>query len=95
VRVDRDGDGCINTWEPDEGERAAGSLDCSEGSVPWSQLPPNEDCDDNDAAVCFSPELCDDGIDNDCDGGVDERDSQGCAPSDDDSADDDSAADAR
>jgi len=51
------------------------------------------DCDDGDAAVHpEASEDCDDGVDNDCDGRIDDEDSD-CVVGDDDSADDDTADD--
>ena len=51
------------------------------------------DCDDSDATVHPSvPEDCEDGIDNDCDGRIDDEDSD-CVEGDDDSADDDDSVD--
>jgi hypothetical protein len=89
--ADRDGDGCTSSLEPEEGGWLPDSIECADGYVPWSQLPPNGDCDDADATVCLPAEVCGDGIDNDCDGYLDEEDPEGCAEPDDDSDDDDSA----
>jgi len=48
------------------------------------------DCDDHDlAAFPGAGEICEDGSDNDCDGLVDEEDTDDCDPGDDDTGDDD------
>jgi len=48
------------------------------------------DCDDTDPSVNpDAEEVCDDGIDNDCNGLTDHEDAEACPPADDDDSDDD------
>ncbi len=79
--ADDDGDGQVDegpvAWAPDRdgdghGSASAASLwpDC--GTIPASSVPDASDCDDQDPGVGPGrPELCD-GVDQDCDGLVDE-----------------------
>jgi hypothetical protein len=61
---DSDGDGY--------GNAAISTQDCS---APVGYVADNTDCDDGDAAINpAATEVCDDGIDNDCDGDIDSSD---------------------
>ena len=101
--VDEDDAVDAGTWYADSdgdtyGDPAASTLACAH---PQDHVADDTDCDDTDASVNPSAvEICDDGIDNDCDGLVDLDDEDDCEDvaddDDDDSAgddDDDSAGD--
>jgi hypothetical protein len=63
--TDRDGDGCADWSNPEFSVSTSGF--CPAGSYQGDELPPNEDCDDDDPTICIPPEDCSGSVDKDCD----------------------------
>jgi streptogramin lyase len=77
--VSRGDSGGVDASGPDTGVACA-DLDSDGHIVQRAECPGGDDCDDSNPAVHGGqPELCGDGIDNDCDGETDEADC-GCVP---------------
>jgi len=85
-QVDEEGaTGCTTYYLDSDGDGYGSSHDfgvclCSPGAPPWHDhtSPLSNDCDDSDPAINpMALEICD-GLDNDCDGQVDEEGATGC-----------------
>jgi len=90
----------VATYELDGGDFGTPGManpECCEdadGDAYWDAACGGDDCDDaDDGAFPGAEEVCDDGVDNDCDGLMDTDDEEDCPSGDDDSAGDDDTSD--
>ena len=87
--VDADGDGWLACDDCDDGDP-----DAYPGDLDGDGFDACDECDDTDDAVNpDADEVCEDGIDNNCDGLTDDEDEDACPPGDDDTGDDDTGDD--
>ena len=77
--IDQDCDGdVLDAWDDLDGD---GEADCVDPDDDGDGVNDEADCAPQDAAISpAAPELCDDGLDNDCDGAADLDDEADCLP---------------